>query len=278
VNEPIYDVVILGAEKQAATSIVGAYPELKFLLLTDRPVVDGWDLSNATIRFATPETWEKAIQVSAPLVIPVSSRWNKAATTLDQTLHSLRYVAPEAVLPCLSIPSQYWKKWIVKGNSFHKPDEIIIGGEETDSLPEDKYGCGYCYQEYLTGVSQHMLITGHWKDQHNTGFAVFKVLNESIAREDQLVACETVWDESLNALAQKLLNSLCYVGFFSITLIRGDFGTRITSFRPIPKAVFGTMRAGGVSLLDYSSGIRIAKAGLKLIGDIHYSSYRTIGL
>ena len=48
----------------------------------------------------------------------------------------------------------------------------------------------------------------------------------------------------------------------------------MTSFRPVPRALFQLFRAGGIDLLVEPKGRTTLNAGHRFIVDYHYESYR----
>ena len=59
--------------------------------------------------------------------------------------------------------------------------------------------------------------------------------------------------------------------------LRRDSEYRLTSFRPAPRAVFGTLRKAGIDLLaPPPDGLEVAPPGLKFVVDITYTSYRRL--
>ena len=265
-----FDYILTGAEKQAATSAALAYPEKQFLFVTNQPVIDGWDLPNVKMRHA-----EVGTLFDIDKTIALKQAWCSSAQPLKNSLDVLAADMGAAVLPVLDAPDTTWESWIVKGDNDHKPDGVITGSTVDTELPTDDYGYGYVFQEHKAGVKRNMFVTGRVTGG-GLSLGTFLVYSESIAREDLLVAVESIEDKAVEVLAKHALDLLNVDGFFTFNLIENDEGIFITSFRPTPKPVFATMRKGGIDLLNGDAGT--LGAGYKFIGDIHYSSYQTLGV
>ncbi|MCG8613302.1 MAG: hypothetical protein MI864_22555 [Pseudomonadales bacterium] len=286
-NSKHINFIIAGAEKQAATSIAQAYPEKQFLFLTDVDVIDGWDLANVTIEHCAPSNMTEKYDADLfhspsgntitcsfePRIVRLCSRWAVTPFRLSESIATLPEALADFVLPVLDTPSVDWEKWQLKGNLFHKPDAPLIGNTGIDDPPEDVYGCEFQYQEHIQDVQGHYFITGWYGNPTQYSLGTFKTHRESFGREDLLVACETVSEPTLENRCLKLLEKINWNGFVTLNLLSTPEGFRVSSIRPYPKAVFGIMKQAGLSLLTPSGRSRFAEEGLKLLGEITYTSY-----
>jgi hypothetical protein len=70
---------------------------------------------------------------------------------------------------------------------------------------------------------------------------------------------------------------LDHTGLFTMNWLKRGADYRLTSFRPSPRAVFGTLRKAGIDLLSPPpEGLQAAPPGLKFVVDITYTSYRRL--
>ncbi len=138
---------------------------------------------------------------------------------------------------------------IIKGERRHRPDAPISG--EAGSLAEvaDPYGCGIVYQPYVPRQRQY-LATGRRLGPGHVELAVVAVYAEAFARDDVLAAGETIRHDRLTELTLAMLASLDQHGFFTFNWLESAGALRLTSVRPVPRAVFRTFRraAGTASL------------------------------
>ena len=102
-----------------------------------------------------------------------------------------------------------------------------------------------------------------------------RVHGESCARDDVLTAGETVDDEVLLHTFKALIR-LEHRGFFTFNWLKRGSEYRLSSFRPAPRAVFGSLRNAGVDLL-FPTGLATAPPGHKFVVDLTYTSYRRLG-
>jgi hypothetical protein len=274
-------IVLLGAEKQAATSAALAYPERQFRFVSDQPVLDGWDLPNVTFTHGTPgnvplEPGEKSVALCP--------RWLMAAEQkpLSEVMFRLAEATP-SVLPVSSTPIP-GHPCIVKGDRWHRPDGTITGTDLDPADVGDPYGCGTLYQP-MWPAEQTILVVGRVREVIQ--LAAFAIHAESCARDDVLAAGETIsldrnpghrlLSETLAALKQ-----LRHQGFFAFNWLRRGDECRLTSFRPAPRAVFGTLRKADIDLFSHSSDLQTrtgrstADAGHRFVADITYTSYRRL--
>ncbi|MCI0380650.1 MAG: hypothetical protein L0215_23950 [Gemmataceae bacterium] len=276
---------LLGAEKQSAVSAALAWPERRFLLVSDQPVLDGWDLSNVEFRWAAPTKTDELVAQNSAYWIPLCPRWLSPALgephnrLADCSLHAvLNYLAesfPEAVLPVqLRRPER--GECFVKGNHWRRPDAPLFGPVKSLAEIHDPYGCGIVYQEAWP-KSQHVLAIGRrWQNGAIT-LALVLVHSEACARDDVLAAGETFAHAALTQLTLAMLETLQHCGFFTLNWLVREEAFRLSSIRPAPRAVFRTLRRAGLEVLEpESAGVQLARPGLKFAVDIHYSSYHPL--
>ncbi len=267
-------IVLLGAEKQAATSAALAYPERQFRFVSDQPVLDGWDLPNVTFTYGTPgnvqlEPGEQAIAL-CPRWLPAGEQ-KPLSQILPIIAETFSY---EVVLPVSATPFP-GQPCIVKGDRWHRPDGTIIGTDLDPADIGDPYGCGAIYQP-LWKADMNILVVGRVQNC-TIRKAVFRIHAESCARDDILASGETIDDPDIRGDSNWVLTALDYEGLFTMNWLRRGTEYRLTSFRPVPRAVFGTLRKPYFDLLGPApDGDRIALAGHKFVVDLTYTSYRRL--
>lgn len=275
-------IALLGAERQAATSFAMAWPERGFLFVSDQPVIDGWDLGNVEIvPPVAPDAYGNSRALEAE-GIPLCPRWigshacspanNLGRFDLEAVMDFLGSRFPHAVLPVQHKPFGD-RDWIAKGNRWHRPDAVVLGSPADAWLPGDPYGCGIVFQEYLQGAGQ-LLAVGRRTEAGAVSFGLVAVHLESIGRDDALIAGETVHDPRIAERTLEMLHALGHQGFFSISWLCAGKEARLSSFRPVPRAVFRTLRKAGIDCLSMKgSEVCLAGPGHQFIADIHYASY-----
>jgi hypothetical protein len=274
---------LLGAEKQAAVSAALAWPERRFLFVTDQPVVDGWDLPNVTMRRGTPG--RRPGSTNGPTQwVPLCARWaspDLAAPANALGVFDLRSVLDhlhrhfgEVVLPVSGEPPP-GREAIVKGNRWHRPDAPVVGVGLAAAEVQDPGRAGVMLQEHWS-AGRHLLATGRRTGPGQLDLAVFHVRVESCARDDVLAAAETVCHHRVAELTVAVLEHLDHRGFSTLNWLERDGAVRLSSYRPVPRAVFRTMRQAGLDVFGPPAGIRVARPGLRFTVDIHYSSYQRL--
>jgi hypothetical protein len=260
-------IALLGAEKQAATSIALAYPERTFTFVSDQHVLDGWDLSNVRFQYSTPELFRPKLGEEAIFLCP---RWlpTNRQRQLSELLPKLDL---DTILPVFQAPVP-GLNCIVKGDRRHRPDGTIVGLDLDPADVGDPYGCGTVYQPFWK-AEQNLLVVGRRAAQA-THLGIFRIHSESCARDDVLAAGETIADEFVQSQSLRIANDIRHEGFFSINWLRSGSEYRLTSFRPVPRAVFATLRNAGIDLLSPISTNQIANAGHKFVVD--FTSYRRL--
>jgi hypothetical protein len=270
------DILVLGAEKQAATSLASAYPEHRFRFVSDHSIIDGWDLANVTMSFAAPSQ-AMALADAAERVIVLCPRWLAPAAAdraaLPSSFGRLAGVIPDRLLPVEARLSN-GGEWIVKGARWHRPDTPIVGDAALFGDVTDPHGCGLVYQRHQPGVTRSILIVGRRGASGSTALGVIDVRGEMLEREAFLVAGETIDAPDIVADTLRALDALDHRGFFAFSWVVVNRKPLLTSFRPVPRAVFGSFRRAGVDLLAESTPQRVVPAGICFVGMPTYAGFR----
>ncbi|MBX9678514.1 MAG: hypothetical protein K2X38_07100 [Gemmataceae bacterium] len=271
-------IVLLGAEKQAASSIALAYPERSFVFLTDQPVIDGWGLPNVEIRQASPTSFQpdqrECIVLCPRWVHPKHSEPQNQWGTfrIAVALKQLRERFGDIVAPLSPTPFDGVSN-IAKGDAFHRPDGTLIFPTKPAEAIDDPHQAGILYQPMLP-KAKTVFAVGRCSER-GLKLGLILVHSETCARDEWITAGETIADERIADLTRRMLAFMDHRGFFTFNWIAASDGSpTLTSFRPIPRAVFGTLKNAGADLLD-PSGDAIAKPGLKFVVDLTYTPYRT---
>lgn len=259
-------IAVLGAEQQAATSLALAYPERRFLFVSDARVIDGWDLPNVRMAAAPPAA-------GAAETVPLSARWreNPAETALSACLPRIEAALPGVPLPVAADPAND-RRSIVKGDRWHRPDAPLIGTAPELSDLSDPHGCGLVYQELIPAQGWAMAI-GRRLPGGAVRMGLFRVLNERFFRIDVLQAAESIEAPDLAALSRRVLSALGFEGWFTLNWVLGEKGPRLSSFRPVAKAAFACCRRGGIDLLDAGGSDACLRPGLRVIAQPHYAAF-----
>lgn len=278
-------IVLLGAERQAATSFALAWPEQLFRFISDQPVIDGWDLENVDICYGTPAQ-EATSNIGPELShfsIPLCPRWicegdNFPANSLgrfdlDAVMEKLNKEFPRFVLPVYANEPKS-KKWIVKGNKWHRPDAPVVGS--STAVVSDPYACGVVFQEYMDGAASFIAI-GRRTKAGAMKLGLFSVHRESLARDDVLIAGETVEVSIVIDTTLTMLEALEHEGFVSLNWLSVDDRWLLSSCRPVPRAGLCSLLRSGVDCLSMDGkDICVARGGQKFVAEIHYSNYKQI--
>jgi len=275
---------ILGAEKQSATSIALAYPQRKFLFVTDSPVVDGWDLDNVRFKYSTPDTFS-TVQDLQGAVLVACPRWAKAggvsirnklgSFSLTRIFRQLETDFPNSVLPITANPEGNGP-WIVKGDLWHRPDFTVSGTAAEVTQTADPYGCSSAFQSMID-AKQTMLAVGTRFANGRTAIGVIGVHHEAQCREAMLLAGETVAEPDVIDLSMAMIASLDHYGPFSFNWLRTSGSLLLSSFRPVPRAVFQTFQRAGIDMLqEPPQTVAVARPGVKFIARQHYSHYESL--
>jgi hypothetical protein len=267
-------IAALGAETQAASSLAAAYPEAEVLMISDQPVVDGWDLPNARFHHARVEHWAHEVDTSWE-VVPLCSRWLAGDQwALSRTLpHAAKTLGDEHVLPLHSRPDS-GGNWQLKGDRWHRPDAPMGGPAGDLSGVVDAHGCGLGYQPRVKAEASFLAIGRRQGSAVVMG--VFRVFEERFFRAVVLQAAESICEPRIAEMTSAVLFALGHDGFFALNWVASGQRPLLTSIRPAPRAAFGTFLRGGIDLLAPPQASSLLRSGLKLVAQPHYSSYRRL--
>ena len=282
-------IILLGAESQAATSFAIAYPECRFVFVTDKPIVDGWDLANVEFRRASVEEADEEASIisstAEPSMMALCPRWIKRPCPLQQTLPTLEQALPGLVVPVTrhfvqaetgSTPANRSKPvFVVKGDLWHRPDAPMIGTEAELTMLDDPYGCGLVFQPRQAAEATLLVVGRRWRND-SVALGVFRLHAERFFRSDVIQAAETVDRPDLVEASLSGLAALEHVGLFTFVWLETPTGLALVSFRPVPRAVCLALRHAGVSLLRAPSGTCVASQGVRSLSAVHYASYQKL--
>jgi hypothetical protein len=269
------DIVVLGAEAQAATSIACAYPERAVTFVSDEEIIDGSDLPNVRMVFAKPDDRVKLTH-GAGQVVPLSPRWiaPEAALPLSRAFDRIEHHFPGRMLPLFEHPGAHGN-WILKGDRWHRPDAPLVGTLQQLEDVTDPHGCGLLYQPKVESSATIMAIG---RREHTTLLGIVRVFDERFFWDNILQAGETIDAPDVAAATQDILDAIDHKGFFTFNWLRTVQGLRLSSVRSIPRAVFQMFRYGGVDLLDPErKENKMVRAGLRTIATPTYVSFRRLG-
>jgi hypothetical protein len=163
---------------------------------------------------------------------------------------------------------------VVKGDRWHRPDAPLVGtAEEIDDVT-DAHGCSIVYQPYRKATGT-IVVVG--RRGAGTQLGCLRVHDERFFWDDILQAAETIDAPDIVAASLEVLDALDHRDFFTINWLLTSDGPRLTSFRPVPKAVFQMYRRAGVDLLEDPTSMRVVRAGLRMIAMPTYISYSRLG-
>lgn len=275
-------IVLLGAEKQAAISIAMAYPKEEFIFVSSESIICGWNLKNIAAVIANLNLYEEK---KGDLKICLSSDWTHCLGDshhcitenfkLYDILAFLNAQFPNHVLPVFENPTMLsGKDWIIKGDSTHKPDMVIVGNEKTADLTLESNTQRLVYQE-LIEHDTNIIVTGRRNEAKGIALGALKIHQEGFGREAFLLSGETFQNKLLLTLIEDMLVSLDYVGFFTFNVIKQDSKFLITSFRPILRAACKTLLSSGVDLINFDDCSRKwADSGKKFITEVDYNEFQ----
>lgn len=262
------EINVLGAELQAAASLASAFPEQRFIFVSDQAVVDGWDLPNVRFRRAEPSSWQRS-----PTDIAVCPRWVE-----QPDRHALSVIMPaiatdfaENVLRVQPRPGETGQ-WIAKGDRWHKPDAPRSGTAFALGDVEVPAGCGVVYQEQAASEGQFAAI-GRRAQTGAASLGIFRICQERFFRDAIIQAAETIDAPDLVDLSLSVLDSVRHEGFFTLNWLETENGYRLSSVRPVPRAVFATFRRAGLDMLAEPTVTQACPGGFRFISWPHYSSY-----
>lgn len=267
-------ILVLGAELQAATSIAGAYPERAVTFVSDQAILDGADLPNVTMTFGKPEH-RAMLMRDAGDVIALCPRWlePQSAPPLSRLFGEIERHFPGRMLPVFERPHAEGR-WILKGDRWHRPDAPLSGTWQQLADVTDPHGCGLVYQAWVESAATIMAVG---RRARGTQLGCVQISDERFFWDNILQAAETIDAPDIVTATLEILDALDYRGYFSLNWLRTAQGLRLSSLRPVPRAVFQLFRKGGIDLFDDTAGVRTAKAGLRMVAMPTYVSYRRLG-
>lgn len=271
---------LLGAERAAAVSFAQAWPEHRFLFVTDEPVVDGWDLPNVSLEWGSPAD-EQLPGEDCDITVEVCGRWAShrarrcgETTDLLSLLSRVSGVLDGRIVPTTTAPPAHGN-WQAKGRLWHRPDAVVVSGAGMEAEVPEPYGCGLVYQPVIAGASS-IVATGRRLTSGALRCAVFRIHGESLARYDVLQVGESIEDSEISKYSAAALDALAHVGYFTLNWLRTDTAVWLSSLRLVPREVQGTMRQGGVDCLAPGGEAMSLRPGHRFIVESHYSSYRRL--
>lgn len=266
-------IAVLGAERQAASSLALAYPHRRVLFLTDSAFLDGAELPNVAARNASPADWRGEVDAS-DIVVPLCPRWlqGQEDTSVARTLARIGRDFPAWSLPIAAEPL-HGSQWVVKGDRWHRPDAPLSGGREKLDDIVDRHGCGLVFQPLQETFGTY-IVTGRRLAADNVRLGLIRVMEERFFWDNILQAGETADRPDLLDASLHILDSLGHRGFFSLNWIDTPEGLKLTSLRPVPRAAFGTLLRAGVDLLEDKSAIQVSRPGFRFVAQPTYTSYR----
>jgi hypothetical protein len=266
------EIYVLGAEAQAACSLALAFPERRFVFVSDCAVIDSWDLPNVRMLHGEPQ--QAASFAAQGNVIPLSARWrpDPEATGLSRLFPLLEERLPGAVLPLVARPGDTGQT-IAKGNLWHRPDHPPSGSARQLADLEDPHGCGLVYQKMIATEGTVMAI-GRRAGSGAVALGLFRVLVERFFRIDLIQATESVAIPDLVRRSREVLAALSWDGWFTMNWVLGQAGPRLSSFRPVPKSVFRCFREAGIDLLARRLEDALLPEGLRMVAQPHYAEFQ----
>jgi hypothetical protein len=265
-------IFVFGAERQAATSIACAYPHRKVTFVSDHTILDGDDLPNVRMVFATPGN--PPVMPSNTQYAALCPRWlmKENPLTLSGLFKKVERGHPGIMLPVCERPASEGR-WILKGDRWHRPDAPLSGTARQLEDATDRHGCGLVYQPLVESLATIMAIG---RRAQGTQVGCLRIFDERFFWDNILQAAETVDAPDVLAATLEVLDALEYQGFFTLNWLRTVDGLRLSSLRPVPRAIFQMFLRGGVDLMDDPDGVHVVVAGLRMIATPTYVSYRRI--
>jgi hypothetical protein len=267
------DIVVLGAEAQAATSIAFAYPDRSVTFVSDHDIVDGADLPNVRMFFAKTADRAKLTETAAH-VVPLSPRWIERPhrPSLSSLFETVERHFPGRMLPVFARPGRSGR-WIVKGDHWHRPDAPLSGTAQQLEEFTDVHGCGLVYQP-LCQASATIMAIG--RRERGIQLGCLRVFHERFFWDNILQAAETINAPDVVAVTLELLDGLHYRDYFSFNWLQVDSGLRLSSLRPVPRAIFQMFRRGGIDLLADPPGVKVLRPGLRMVAAPNYVSFQRL--
>jgi hypothetical protein len=266
-------ILALGAEKQAATSLACAYPDCAVVFASDRDILDGSDLANVRMIHAVPSDANN-LAVSADHVVPLCPRWLPDDHALSRVFARLQRALPGCALPVHTrLPSS--GQWIVKGDRWRRPDAPLSGDAPALADVTDPHGCGLVFQPFRKAHATIMAI-GRRERAGGIHIGIVNVLQERFFRDVILQAAETIDAPEVLQASLEVLDTLDHRGCFTLNWLRTDDGLKLSSFRPVPRAIFQSFLRGGVDVLRPAMTVKVVAAGKRLIAAPTYVPYQRL--
>lgn len=270
--------ILLGAEKQAATSIALAYPQKTFIGITDVRVVDGWDVPNLQFQFAKPGEIELATGAQIHYLcqryaFSNSSHLDESVLSLSQVSAILKSKGFHEFLYVERTPNELSR---VKGDLWRKPNQVATATQPDDIVEE--HSGGYVFQRLLKNCAKTYIVTGN---QSPTGcvLGVVEILREGFSREQAILAAQVVRNDAVKKLVKTAVGLLELRGTFTATVVETHDGALcVTSVRRTIRGVANLLLKSGMDVLhpelsrdpvDWSYG-HIA------VMEHHYSTYQEL--
>ena len=194
-------------------------------------------------------------------------------------MHSRRFDRLERTLPGRSLPVQTERPlsaaWIVKGDRWNRPDAPLSGDAQQLADVIDPHGCGLVFQPYRKIKATHMAI-GRREGAGRVHIGIVEVFRERFFRDVILQAGETVDEPEILRASLEVLDALDHRGFFTLNWLCIDEGLRLSSLRPVPRAVFRSFLQGGVDLLGAAATTKVVAPKVRFIADPTYVSYERL--
>ena len=267
------DIIALGAEAQAATSIACAYPDREVTFVSDHDdILDGSDLPNVHMLFAEPADRAK-LTGSAVQVVALCPRWLEPTSVLSL---SVLFQTNRATLSRIDVAST---------------PEPAPGIVDPQRRPPPSAGCAnlrdgarvrrHCRCARLRLVYQPLLETSATiltvgRRQQGTQLGCVQVFEERFFWDNILQAAETIDAPDVVSASLDLLQALNHRGYFTFNWLRTRVGLRLSSLRPIPRAIFRVFLRSGVDLLDDRTGTSVVRGGLRLIATPTYVPFERL--
>lgn len=262
-------VIVLGAEEQAASSLVAANPQRSFLLVSDQAVLDGWDLPNARFARAAPG---QGVARPSPDSVALCARWLPDEDwSLSRTMTiAASVLGADGILPVLKAPGASGD-WQVKGDRWHRPDSPMVGRATDLAEVTDDHGYGLVYQAAVQAESTLMTIGR--RGEKGATLGLLRVFEERFFRYAVLQAAESIATDDLVERSLAVLQAVDLRGFFTLNWVVSGGQPRLSSIRPSPRATFGAFRRGGIDLLADPRGAQVLQPGRRFVAQPHYASY-----
>jgi hypothetical protein len=136
--------------------------------------------------------------------------------------------------------------------------------------------CGLVFQEHVDGTQTFMGI-GLREDSARLHIGIVRVFEERYFRDNILQAAESVDAPDIVNASLQVLEALDHRGYFTLNWLKTREGLCLSSFRPVPRAVFGMFRRGGVDMLAPCRSVTVVHAGIRIVAAPTYVSFKRVG-